>query len=151
MKDFKDQMVEITLTAKPRINGKTQHHAPGERVWESHLPRWLYESRMHTIRWITARFQYLNPDKYIKISACFYFKTGEDYKLAMRIRAQKAQVTKIKNKMSLAKEAFQPTLLVSSIEETELWQNVVVKLGEAEDKLLCLQKEQERYLAEMGK
>lgn len=140
MKDFKDQMALVTLTAKPRRNGKTQHHAPGERLWEFNMPRWQYEARVHTIHWITARFQYLNPDKYIKISTSFYFETGEDYKLVMRIRSQKGQVTRIKNKMTLAKQAFQPTLLVSSIEETELWQKAQVKLLDAEKKLLSLKK-----------
>lgn len=141
MKNFKDQMALVTLIAKPRRNGKTLHHDSGEKLWEFNMPRWQFEERVHTIHWITARFQYLNPDKYIKISTSFYFKTGEDFKLTMRIRSQKGQVTKIKNNMALARKAFRPNLLISSIEETELWQKAEIKLLLAEEKLANLERE----------
>lgn len=109
------QMITIYIEALPIETGKINWYEP--TLMRTYiLPRWIYEKNTRRIKWILARFQYMDPKRHYKLSFAYWLDNGKDLKLFYQLRAAKGELTKWKNKLAEYEKHWQPTLLLTSIE-----------------------------------
>ena len=109
------------------------------------IPRVVYERRKWVIDWRHAKYKCETPKNIIQISHSYYDKkTGlnlEYNSILTKYFSAKANVTRIENKMALAKDHYTPTLFKPSIEDTEQWEKALLKLNNYKTEAFLLLKE----------
>ena len=115
------------------------------RLYQYDVPRKIYDKWKWVFRWRQSIFQCKFPKNSIQIKISFYDKkTGLDVgfnSIFGKLTSAKGQVTKIKNKIALAKESYIGDLFHPSIETTDAYKNAICKLQMYEQKVQDLQAE----------
>ena len=124
------QWVEITIVGYDiREDGYTDRDRR-QVLRRYNMPRWQYEERRRTFRWIIARFQYLNPHLHVEQVFCYYSPEGYDLGLWRKINGQKSLISRIENRMKRGREQYVPTLFLPRVEDTPAWKEAEAKLEE---------------------
>lgn len=138
-------MVYILFYRLPlRADGGKDFYAPKEVLHELTLRRESYDRRRWVVPWIQARHIMKNPKQGCEVSFSFYDeKTGLDLigvgSPLNKLRAAKAKVTEIQNRLEQARQAASKTLF--SVEEYPDYHKFMERLAKYQEKVERLTKE----------
>lgn len=142
------QRANVRIFALPHEQGKTKWHDQKRMLRHYDMPREMYERWGHRITWIISRMQYFHPREKVVMHLSFYRPDGRDLTLMYKVAGKKSMITKLQNRMNEFERTWQPTLLMSSIEQDERWQIATSKMNELTQELTQMQAESDMQKAE---